>query len=104
MTERKRRLSPKEALLPWQKAVRTPFFLIKTRKNNLSYNRFAIRVSKRDVPSAVSRNRVRRQLARRVLLWKDVGVDALFIALPPIRSLDQAALGEAMRRFLPMNE
>ena len=63
------------------KIKKTDFFLIKYSNNNLSYPRFAVVISKKNIKLAVKRNSVRRRflIALEKSYFKDEKKDFIFI-------------------------
>ena len=62
MLKRKFRL-PKGVSFSNSRSLSSPFFIVKTRENGLSFNRFAAVVSKKVDKRAVVRNRIRRLIS-----------------------------------------
>ena len=57
--------------------TKTPYFLIKTKKNNLPFSRFAVSIPKKQIKSAVQRHFLKRRFLHALKgLYSEVDVDA----------------------------
>lgn len=62
MIAKKQRLAAPDTVLSSGHSAKTPLFLIKTKKNELPYARWAVVISKATIKSSVQRHRVKRQV------------------------------------------
>lgn len=91
MLKRKYRLDSKSKV-KFGKPFSTPFFVIKTSKNSLQYNRFKFVISKKVDKRAVVRNKIKRMLNSCIEnIFKDIknGFDIMFLVRKEILNLSQ---------------
>ncbi len=74
------------------KTFLSPQFLLKSRKNTVGRNRFAIIISNQAVPKSARRHFFKRFFASRMAAWPNIGRDCIIIASP--------RLGAATREIL----
>lgn len=100
MIPKKQRL-PREAFREsGYRSLKTPFFLIKTKKNDIGVNRIGVVVSVSVDKRAVRRNFWERQAKAQLLKAPNVGKDIIFIAFPKINILTRAQFAEEIKKIL----
>ena len=76
--------------------ISLPTLLILAKHNGQGFNRLGMIVSKKNLPRAVDRNRVKRQVreAFRTLLGESAGLDVIILARPGVRA--ESRLGDVL--------
>jgi ribonuclease P protein component len=70
-----------------------------SRDNNLSYNRYAVVISRRAVPKAVRRNALRRSFYNDVNKWPENGQDFIVFISSPASAPSKVSLSEELSVF-----
>ncbi len=99
-----RLLKPKEYRLVFAKAERLAgrYFTVLYRNNESGRPRLGMAVSKKNLPRAVDRNRVKRALREKFRHQKNdlMSVDIVFITRPSVSQLDSSGLQHEIGRLL----
>ncbi len=86
-----------------EKTIKTPFYFLRVRENNLPYSRFGVRVTKRIDKKAVVRNKAKRKIimcVEKMRLEIKEGYDMLFVLKKEALTVDRENLCLLIRKVL----
>lgn len=84
----------------FSKTFSSPWFLLKSRKNDKGFNRFATIISNKAVPKSTHRHFYKRFFASRLMLWPNLGKDCIIIASPRFESVTHEILDSQIEAAL----
>jgi len=90
------RLQGQESNTDWQQTAKTPYFILKTKKNNKKTTITRVVVSMAVNKSAAKRNFWKRQARERLRAKKNEGNDFLLILSPRVGSLTKKQFNEQL--------
>lgn len=91
MIARSKRLALKTFNRKKARTLRSAHLFISYLPNTLSYNRVAVVIAKKDIPGAVVRHRIKRQLLHLAKGWPEKGYDLILIPQGSLVALSSAA-------------
>lgn len=84
------------------KKIKTRFFTLLVKPNQLSYGRLGLVVAKKSVRLAVDRNLIKRVVRESFRHQQLTGMDTLFVVHPAINSLNKTDLREFLDKQWPL--
>lgn len=100
MLSRKTRILSKNLAGFFEQTVKTRFFTLKSRKNGLDYNRFAVILGSK-LGNSVARHRLKRRVCAFLYKWPARGRDYVIMAKPETGKIDYKTLKEAVEDMIP---